>query len=162
MELVAEVDIDAPAREAWMVLGERFAHIGEWATPITTSSLQGEPCVGAVRICQIARFGPVAPGTIHERLTAFDPATMSFEYESIQGMPAFIQRAVNRWSVHARGDGLSTVRSHATLELRGPIRLLGFLLAWRMRAGGRRVLDELKHQIEHGRPHPRKLARLLH
>lgn len=158
MELNGEVIINAPAHAAWAVLGICWGHIGRWAAPITASSLDGEPCAGAVRTCHIARFGPVPPGIIKERLLAFDSDAMSFAYESIEGMPRFIEGAVNRWSVHALGDGQCVVRSRATVRLRGPMVLLGFLLERSFRANGARVLDELRHRVEHGSPHPRKVA----
>lgn len=158
MDLNVEVVINAPAHAAWAVLGDCWGHIGRWAAPITASFLNGEPCTGAVRTCHIARFGPVAPGLIKERLLAFDPETMSFTYEAIEGMPQFIERAVNRWSVRALDDRRCVVRSHALVELRGLMALLGFLLRRNFRANGARVLDELRYRVEHGCPHPRKVA----
>jgi len=157
MELYKEIVVRAPAAAAWAVLGERFGQIAEWAAPITASSLEGALGVGAVRTCHIAGFGPVAPAAIRERLIDFDPQARSFTYEALDGMPGFIAKAINRWSVHARDAGSCTVRTHATLELRGPVAWLGRLLKWKLQADGQRVLDELRHQIEHGRPHPRKL-----
>jgi hypothetical protein len=120
--------------------------------------VDGEPAVGAIRTCQIAGFGPFKAGTIKERLVTFDPAGMSLAYESSEGMPSFIQKAINRWSVHPETEATCLVRTHATLELRGPLRLLQFLLERRLQADGARVLEELRYQVEHGRPHPRKLA----
>lgn len=158
MELHKEIVVNASAAAAWAILGERYGHIAEWAAPITASSLEGAPRVGAVRTCHIARFGPVAPGAIKERLIAFDAQAKSFAYEAVAGMPGFIERAVNRWSVHARDETSCIVRTHATLTLRGPLALLGVLLKWKMQADGERVLEELKHWIERGRPHPRKLG----
>ena len=158
MDLNGEVVINAPANAAWVVLGDCWGHIGRWAAPITSSLLDGEPGMGAVRTCHIARFGPVAPGIIKERLLTFDAATMSFAYQSIEGMPRFIKSAVNRWSVHSLDDGRCVVRSHATVELRGLMALLGFLLQRSFKANGARVLDELRHRVEHGSPHPRKVA----
>lgn len=158
MELATEIVIDAPAAATWRVLGERFGHIGEWAAPILASTLEGEPRPGAVRTCRIPRVGPVRAGEVQERLTAFDPSTMTLAYEAITGTPAFIRRAVNRWSVVAEGDRRSRVRSHATLELRGAMRLLAPLIGRQMRRVGVRVLEELRHHVEHGRPHPRKVA----
>lgn len=111
-----------------------------------------------MRVCHIARFGPIPPGVIKERLTAFDPHSMELTYEAQEGMPRFIVAAVNRWSVHAIDEQSCRVRTQATLELRGVATLLGPLLKWRLRANGARVLEELRHQIEHGRPHPRKFA----
>lgn len=160
MELHNEMVVNAPAAAAWAVLGERFGQIAEWAVPITASSMEGEPRIGAVRTCHIARFGPVAPGAIKERLIAFDAQARSFAYEAVEGMPRFIARAVNRWSVHARDEKSCIVRTHATLELRGAAVLLGRLLKWKMQADGGRVFEELQHRIEHGRPHPRKLGTL--
>jgi len=158
MDLRGEVVINAPAQAAWDVLGERFGHIGEWATPITSSCLEGEPAVGAIRTCQFAGFGPFKAGTIQERLVEFEPAAMSLAYESAEGMPRFVKSAVNRWSVHPRSEASCLVRTHATLELRGPLRLVQSLLAWRLQADGASVLEDLRYQVEHGRPHPRKLA----
>lgn len=158
MKLESEITVDASAERAWSVLGEGFGRIGEWAAPIVASTLDGEPSVGAVRTCTTARFGPVAPGVIEERLLEFEPTRHSFRYEAVSGMPRFIVHATNRWSVRALGDTRSIVRTEATLELRGLASLFGCVLAWRMKSDGRRVLEELKHRIETGRPHPRKLA----
>jgi hypothetical protein len=157
MDLRAEVIIHAPAPVVWAVLGERFGQISQWAAPITSSALAGPPGVGAVRTCHIAGFGPIKPGAIKERLIAFDPEARSFTYAAIDGLPGFVKRAINRWSVHARGERLCLVRTHAALELRGPMRSLGFYLERRLQADGSRALDELRHYIEEGRPHPRKL-----
>jgi hypothetical protein len=158
MEIRAEVRIDAPARTAWAVLGDQFGEIGQWAGPIVYSSLDSPPGAGAVRTCQIASFGPFQAGTIKERLLQFDPTAMTLEYESAEGMPAFVSNAVNRWSVHAETASRCVVRTHATLDVRGPIRAVEALLRIQLRRNGVRVLEELRYRVEHGRPHPRKLA----
>ena len=160
MEMRAELRIDARPGAAWAVIGEQFGQVGDWACPITDSSIDGPPGAGVVRTCHIAGFGPVGPGVITERLTLFDPAGRSLEYEAAEGMPSFIVRAVNRWSVHAGPGGTCVVRVHATLTLRPWARALGPLLRWRMRAASRQVLDDLRHRVETGLPHPRKAAAL--
>jgi hypothetical protein len=157
MDIREEVVINAPAPAAWAVLGERFGHIADWAAPITASSIESEPGVGAVRTCHIAGFGPVKPGVIKERLVAFDPETMSFAYDAVEGMPDYVTRAVNRWFVYPRGNSSCVVRAHATLELRGAIRALSFLLKLRMQTDGARVLDDLRYHVENSKPHPRKV-----
>jgi Polyketide cyclase / dehydrase and lipid transport len=158
VDLRAEVVIDAPAAAAWAVLGERFGQIGEWAAPITSSCLDGEAMVGATRTCHFAGFGPFKAGTLTERLVEFDPGAMTLAYESVDGMPSFVKSARNRWTVQPRSAASCLVRTHATLELQGPVRLLQFVVRRRLQADGARVLDELRYQVEHGRPHPRKLA----
>jgi len=128
-----------------------------WAAPITRSTLDAAPGPGAVRTCHVRGFGPVPAGVVHERLLTFDVAGRSLSYEA-DGLPGFIARAVNRWSVTAQGEGACTVRAQATLTLRGPMRPLGWLVRSRLRASATAVLDELRHHLETGTPHPRKLA----
>jgi hypothetical protein len=157
MDLRGELIVNALARQAWTILCERFADIGEWAAPITASRRARKPRVGGARTCHTARFGPVPAGTIQERLIVYDPDAMSLTCEAIDGMPSFFERAINRWSMHPLDDERCLVRTHATVTLRGPIVLLGFLLKCRLQSDGARVLDELRHRVEHGRPHPRKV-----
>jgi hypothetical protein len=158
VDLRAEVVIDAPAAAAWAVLGAQFGDIGQWAVPILGSSLDGEPGPGAVRTCQIAAFGPFAAGEIKERLVQFDPVGMALAYESAAGMSSFVRYAVNRWSVQPETEDRCMVRTHATLELSGPVRLLAPLLKRKLEGDGARVLEELRYRVERGCPHPRKLA----
>jgi Polyketide cyclase / dehydrase and lipid transport len=156
MELHTQIVIEAPAASAWAVLGQGFGEIGEWAAPIASSTLDGELGVGAVRTCSVAGFGPVAPGIVHERLTTFEPERMTLEYEAVGGLPSFMARAVNRLSVAALGERRCQVRSDAMVTLRGPLRLASALFKWQIQLNARRVLQELRHQVEHGRAHPRK------
>jgi len=149
--------VAVPAEQAWALVGERFGDIGTWAAPITRSSLDAAPGPGAVRTCHVRGFGPLPDGVVHERLLIFDAAGRSLLYDA-DGLPRFIARAVNRWSVTARGEGACTVRADATLTLRGPMRLLGWVVRARLRESATAVLDELRHHLETGTPHPRKLA----
>src|SRR5262249_55754755 len=100
MEIRAKVLINAPAQAAWAVLGDEFGEIGQWAAPIVFSSVDSQPGPGAVRTCQIAGFGPFRVGSVKERLLQFDPVAMTLSYESADGMPSFVSRAINHWSVH--------------------------------------------------------------
>lgn len=158
MDMHVEIIINAPAATVWAAIGAGFGDIGRWAAPITASSLDGAPGAGAVRSCQIAQFGPVPAGVIQERLLAYDPQAMTFEYDALSGMPGFVARAGNRWSVQARDADSCVVRQHAMLALRGPARALAPLMRPKLERDGRKVLEELKHWVERGAPHPRKIA----
>jgi hypothetical protein len=81
MEIRAELVINAPAEDAWVVVGERFGQISEWASAITQSVIDGPPAAGRVRTCQVAGFGPIPAGVITERLVRFDPDARSLSYE---------------------------------------------------------------------------------
>lgn len=134
--------------------------ISDWAAPVVQSWPSGaqEPSVGATRVCRIAPFGPFKAGLIKERLIRFDQAQMSFAYEATEGMPRFVAHAVNRWNLQHIDAHRARLVVHATLELRGPVRAFAYLLKWQMQRGGARVAAELKHFVENGTPHPRKLA----
>jgi hypothetical protein len=103
------------------------------------------------------RIGPIPAGTFKERLIEYDPASMSFADEAVDGMPGFIERAANTWSVHPLDDERCLVRAGPTVVLRGPAKLLGFLLKRKLQSDGARVLDELRYRVEHGQPHLRKV-----
>jgi uncharacterized protein YndB with AHSA1/START domain len=160
MDLRSQITIEAPAERVWEAIGERFMRIAEWAAPITSSCPVGssELRVGVTRACSIAPFGPIKAGVVKERLTRFDRDGMTFEYEALEGMPSFVVRAVNRWSVERLGGQRSIVRIHATLTLRGVVSWLSWPMKWQLQAGGVRVAEELKYFVEHGRAHPRKQA----
>ena len=87
-----------------------------------------------------------------------DACTRSLSYEAAEGRPGFIMRAVNRWSVHPGPGRACTLRIHATVTLRPVTRPLGPVLRWRMRAGTRRVLADLRHRVVTGQSHPAKAA----
>jgi hypothetical protein len=72
------------------VVGERFGEIGEWASAISESVMDGPPAVGRVRTCQVAGFGPIAAGVIKEHLIEFNSQARSLSYEAAAGMPWFI------------------------------------------------------------------------
>lgn len=158
MEMRAEIVIKAAADDAWVVVGERFGQISEWASAITGSAMDGPPAVGQVRTCQVAGFGPLGPGVIRERLVDFDPEARYLSYEAAEGMPGFIVHAVNRWSVVPGPGAGCTIKIHATLNLRLAARPLGPVLRWRMRADTRQTLAELRYRVETGHPHPATAA----
>lgn len=156
MRIQVEIAIAASARATWAVLGEGFGEISEWAAPIIASSVDGPLTAGTVRTCRIAAVGPVKAGIIKERLLAFDRQSMTFRYEAAGGLPSFVASAANTWAVQP-AEGGCVVRTDATLELQGLMRVLSWPIRRQMTSSGARVLDELKHRVEQGAPHPRKL-----
>jgi hypothetical protein len=114
MDLRAELVISALAEDAWDVVGERFEEIGVWASAITEAVMDGPPEVGRVRTCQVACFGPIAPGLIKERLTEFDSKARSLGYEAAAGMPP------DRVDVPSRRCGGSVLPGGPLLGTRHP------------------------------------------
>lgn len=167
MEMRAQVRIEADPGSAWDVVGERFGQVAQWATPILTSRLvtdplttaddgtaEPSPAEGTARVCGIGGFGPFPEGEIVERLTVFDRKARRLEYRAVRGMPRMVRSAVNRWSVHTvPGDDSScVVRVHATLRLAWWAAPMAPVMAWQLHRGAREVLQDLRHQVETGRP----------
>ena len=62
--------------------------------------------------------------TMMKRPSAFLPVAMSLAYESAEGMPAFVSRAINRWSIYPEAPTRCLVRTDATFDLHRPMRVL--------------------------------------
>jgi Polyketide cyclase / dehydrase and lipid transport len=157
MDLLMQHEMGVPADRAWDVVGRHFADIAGWAAPILGSSLDAPaPAVGATRTCHILGVGPFPAGVVREQLLHYDDAARSLHYQAVDGMPGFVTRAVNRWTVVPLAADRCAVRVHATLTLSRPVRWLAPVLRIRMRGESRAVLTDLEHVLLTGRPHPRK------
>jgi len=154
VDLKAEITIDAPPDQVWRIVASDFGDIAHWATGIYASRMIS----GGDRIGRgSARSCDTMMGTIEETLIEFDDDQRRLAYEG-RGMPFFIRQAVNRWSVDAAGQTTSVLRIHATLVL---IPVIGTIIwamsAPRMRRLRMHVPEELKHLVETGEIHPRKI-----
>ncbi len=160
MEFETEILIQASAEAAWQVLGEQFGDIAQWSATLRSSSKKGELGVGCERTCEGVGFGPFPPGEVTETLTAFDDDAHRFTYKADAGLPWFVKQARNAWSVESVGPNECIVRSKATVELVWFLRPFGSLLPLLLAHDMEHFSDELRHRVETGKPHPRKLAML--
>jgi hypothetical protein len=160
--ITAELIIEAPADEVWMVVGHQFERVGEWATAIhaSTASTDVTPDVGAPVTGRVCATGVRMVPEIEERIVAYDEATRTLAYEG-RGMPKFIKTARNRWRVEALDDRRSRVTVEATLEPRGIIgHLMYVFLRLQLARIGPQFLNDLNHYIAHGEPSARKQRQL--
>ncbi len=158
IELRTELELDVPASEAWRVLGEEFGSVGDWASGLRSSSLDREVEVGALRTCELRAFGPFPSGQIIEELLEFDREAMKFTYAPTSGMPPMFEKAENRWSVEPLGNDRCRVRSHASVDVRWWALPLANFFGGRIRSSVGTFAEEMRHRIETGQAHPRKLA----
>ncbi len=158
IDLVTEVELEAPASEAWRVLGEEFGNIGDWASGLQASSLNGCAEVGAQRTCELRAFGPFPAGRIIEELLEFDRDAMKFMYAPTSGMPPMFQAAKNRWSVEPLSASRCRVKSHASIDMHWWALPLANFLGSKIRSSIDTFSEEMRHRIEKGQVHPRKLA----
>jgi hypothetical protein len=162
VKLSSERVIEAPADRVWNIIAHQFAHIGEWATAIPasrpiTETVGDTDAPVAGRVCDTGlRIFP----QVRETIVSYDESRRTFTYVGA-GLPAFVSEACNRWHVEPVDDHRSRVRLDATVETRG---IVGRLLAlpfrlWAAHAGTK-MLDDLRHYVEHGRPSGRKQRQL--
>ena len=154
MQIHGKLEVNASADEAWKVLGEGFGTISDWTSSLRVSSLDGELKVGCVRACESSKnFGPIKAGITKERLIDYDPSLMVFEYEAISGLPGFISKASNRWSIHKIDEENCIIRFNATLELRGIFKLMGPIMKPLVKKDLNKFKHELCYRVENGHPH---------
>jgi len=148
VRLTSSVCIDAPAATVWARLSD-LASIHLWVPAITHAYCPAQSRgVGAVRICELPQ------ATIEETIVAWEEGR-SFTYQGV-GAP-MLKRAINTWSVEARGDQ-ALVTATAEVEMKGGI--LGIMLAPLMKIAfsrmGARSLASLKYLVEVGHPYEGK------
>lgn len=149
--------VEASADRAWEVLGERWGDIDEWSSVVAHSEfmpVRGKPDVGAQRTCEI----PGTPG-FKETVLRYDVRNRTVSYVANEGMPPFVERAENTWSVVPLGPNRSRIEMHFTGQIRPntPAAAVGML-----KQQFTPLIDmttvELVHYIETGKRHPRTVA----
>lgn len=149
--------VNASAKRAWEVLGEEWGDIDEWSSVIAHSDftpVRGKPAVGAKRTCEI----PGSPG-FKETVLSYDERGRTISHVADEGMPPFVRRAENTWSVTPLGPNRSRIDMHFTGQIQPgtPAPAVGML-----KQQFAPMIDmttvELVHYIETGERHPRAVA----
>ena len=112
MQVTASIDINASADTAWQIFGEGFEDISKWLDAIISSSLDGDLAVGATRTCNFPK-----DLAIKEKLTHFDPKTRSLSYAIVSGLPGFMLKVDNAWTIEDIGNNRSRATSAVTAKL---------------------------------------------
>lgn len=155
MEFDTKIEVSAPAEKAWQVIGEQFGDISDWSATLESSFLKGILGVGATRTCKGKGFGPFPPSTIVEKLTHFDPEKYQFTYEASKGLPAFIKKAKNAWSVETIDKDNCVIHTRAHVILSVWMKPFGWLLPMVLKRDMGLFTEELTYRVELGLPHPR-------
>jgi uncharacterized protein YndB with AHSA1/START domain len=104
--------IAAPADEIWNILAD-FGSLSSWAPNADHSCIlftgPDGGAVGTARRVQVGR------DTLVERITEFTPPrTLAYD---IEGVPRFLRRATNRWTLSAAGAGVTVVTLTSTVDI---------------------------------------------
>ncbi|WP_374957560.1 SRPBCC family protein [Gilvibacter sp.] len=149
-----QIEIDAPIDEVWDALAVDYGGIGKWASGVNhVVEFSGEGA-DAKRFCSISAAGF---NDTREKVIKWDPENYYFEYELYEGLPGFVRYSINKDKLTPKGN--KTIwTSYNDMRVGG---FMGLTMKWMMRKQLTKVLqnkaEELKHFVETGEAHPRKV-----
>jgi len=158
MKITRRIIINAPIEDVWHTSAIEFDKIGQWSSGVDGSSaLQEQASVDGAdmsgRVC-LTNFGQT-----YETFIDYSEEEHRFTYQvEADAMPFFVREAFNTWKLTVVSDNQTELSMSADLHLN---MFPGVLMHLPMTLQGQRALqnnlEELKHYIETGQPHPRKL-----
>lgn len=157
IEVKRQITVNAPIEKVWQVLAHEFDRVGEWASSIAQSKRNPDavtPTGAAMggRACVVPGFGG-----LKETITHYDEKRLTFSYEATEGMPFFVTKAGNTWSLVPQGQ-TTLVNMHLVADVNFlPGKLMEPVMRRQFSRNASDIVEELKHYIEYGKPHPRKL-----
>ena len=165
MPMKNSITVNKPAADAWQLIGPDFASVADWmaaiprAEPIAGTPLPGAPIKGRNSYL-IAKFKGMYQ---EETITAYDDAAMSVSVDvalrnKVKGIPVKGYDATV--TVEPINDAACKVTWVSTASVGGIGYVLYPLLRKSLNAGFIRNLEEIKHFVETGQPHPRKLDKI--
>ncbi len=121
-----EITINVPATELWEMVGPGFVDVYKWSSNVDHAEGFGdakfEGAVCSERACKVNVKGF---SEIKEELIKYSHQDMNLAYEVKEGMPGFITKAVNDWTVVPVTEGTSKLVMKAEFRSKG---LMGLLM----------------------------------
>lgn len=158
MNVTRSIIINEPLATVWHKAAHEFDKIDEWASLVSQSDaaegdIPAEEADMAGRVC-LTPFGKS-----YEMFQHYDEDQHMFTYAAlIEKTPPGLKGGTNTWTVEAVSD----TQTRLTMSTENEFNLFpGVLMRLPMRLQMPRLLDlnleEIKHWIETGQPHPRKV-----
>ena len=150
--------INAPLEKVWKVTAIDFDKVDEWSSGVSASGIaDGDAPTDEAEMG--GRFCMTAYGKCFEMFESFDEAAHTFTYKAqFENTIPGVKRASNTWRLEAISDAQTRFSMTSQTELNV---FPGLLMRIPFRFQIPRVLnmnlEEAKHFIETGKPHPRKV-----
>jgi len=166
MKSLNSLVVNKPADQIWNMLGNDFVDVAAWMAAIPRSEaktdgvrLPGAPAVGRLSYLIQKYNGAYQDETI----TKYDDENRSIGIDAvIKGFPKFapVYGYSSEVTVTPIDENSSTVTWDSVTQL-NPLGYIFYLaLKKSMNAGFIRNLEEIKHFVETGKPHPRKIEKI--
>lgn len=138
-ELEKEITINVSAEKLWDMIGPGFTDVYLWSSNVDHSEGSGvaafEGATCSERACNLNVKGF---SKISEVLTHYDHNNRTLAYEINEGMPGFVTKAANKWTVVALNNGQSKLVMKAEFGSKG---LMGTLMRGMMKNKMSKTLD---------------------
>lgn len=146
--------VDTSATRSWQVLAEQWGDVDQWSSVVTASETKGAQGKGMTRSCTV----PGTPG-FRETMLRYDEDARVISYQALEGMPPFVTKAVNTWTITPLGDSRAVVMADFQVDVAPgtPEPAVG-MVKQQFSQLLDLTTDELVHFLETGKPHPRVLA----
>lgn len=161
-EVQKEITINISADQLWEMVGPGFIDVYKWSSNVDHATGGGEAefegAVCSERFCDVNVKGF---SKISEKLIKYNESDMSLAYEVVDGMPGFVTRAMNDWTVVPINENSSKLIMKAEFGSKG---LMGSLMNGMMEKKMNRtletVLNDAKTYAETGKTSLAKQERM--
>ena len=162
IEIEKEIVVNVAANELWEMIGPGFVDVYKWSSNVDHAEGSGTPefegAVCSERFCDVNVKGF---SKISEKLTKYDPENMVLAYEVLEGMPGFVTKAQNEWTLVPINETQTTFKMKAILQTKGLMgAMMGGMMEKKMSQTLETVLNDGKVYAETGKPSAAKLARI--
>lgn len=161
-EIQKEIEINVSADQLWEMVGPGFVEVYKWSSNVDhaegfgQSEFKGAVC--SERACDVNVKGF---SKIKETLFKYDESNMNLAYEVNDGMPSFVTKAVNDWTVVAIDENRSKLIMNAEFRSKGLMgTLMNGMMERKMTETLETVLKDAKIYAETGKPSPNKIQRI--
>lgn len=163
MKITKKIIIDAPREKIWKVFAHDFNDAGKWMSSIPKSYAEdlGEKFEGAHskgRVCELGN--DLKSMKASEKFLAYDEAnhTCTVEIKFVNAPTLLpIKGNVLNFALKEKAPGRTLVHWEVTPMMKARVKFLFPLVKVGLGVFLIQILEELKHFVEHGTPHPRKI-----
>ena len=151
-----EMVIERSANDVWKVMGNGFAQIHVWSSFFKDSKPTGESKFDGIDFS--ARDTLVQGGGNTHTLDVFDAENHVLSYTVTAGAPPFANKAEAEWALEIIDEHSCRASIDVKIELKDvvPAEKAKEVNAW-LGKSSENMLEELKHYVETGNLHERKL-----
>lgn len=107
-EVQKEIIINVSAAQLWDMVGPGFIDVYKWSSNVDHAEGKGTPTFdGATCSDRYCDLNVKGFSSISEKLTKYSDKDMNLAYAVTEGMPGFVTKAVNDWTVVPMGENQS-------------------------------------------------------